>query len=300
MGKQKYNFSNLGQLFCFHPPALVSSNKVNMKFIKTEPNTTINSYRHKLYDNLVAPIDGMWEALQIGGAQTQTYLIEHECRSIGFCCVDDSDRSLNQIYLEDSMGYLMSSTIEALVNEEVINAATLGTNDPMPFNACLSRAKSVDADTYLYRYVPGQIPKVGNDKALTFCPAEGQNVDELKLFFKSQAGFDDQIGYGENLIERGEIFFFRLKGENTAGKVVATGECRLSDTQPKYADIGVIVNSEHRGKGVGAIVLHEMAKLAISKGRIPICSTTRDNVAAQKAIERSGFCCFHIIYKMSL
>ena len=109
----------------------------------------------------------------------------------------------------------------------------------------------------------------------------------------SHIGFDDTFGYVDNLISRKELFM--VKDSNT---IITTGECRLSDTQLEYADVGVAVNKEHRKKGYATKMLLQLAKEAIMQKRKPICSTTIDNIGSQKAIEKAGFHCSNIIFDM--
>ena len=71
-----------------------------------------------------------------------------------------------------------------------------------------------------------------------------EDIPATKTFLKDQIGFDDSFGYTENLVKRKEIFL--LKEDD---KIIATSECRLSDSQPEVADLGIIVNRDYQGNG---------------------------------------------------
>ena len=46
---------------------------------------------------------------------------------------------------------------------------------------------------------------------------------------------DDTFGYTENLVARKVIFMVK-----ESDVIIATRECRMSDTQPEIADLGII------------------------------------------------------------
>lgn len=251
-----------------------------MKFIKTTPDDTIRDFRKQLYAEFNAPLDAMWELLHI--ALSSTYLIKQAETVIGYCCVDP-EKSLNQIYLSPPHKYQMQVVLEALINSELMRSARLSSIEPIAFNICLALAKGIEINTFNYRHSDEQEQGVA-DMPLNLRPITPEDVDTVKRYLKAEIGFDDQFGYVENLLERQEMYLIE-----EADELIATGECRLSDSQPQYADVGMIVKQNQRKKGLGAKVLSELAALAKAKGRIPICSTTVDNVGSQKAIAKAGF-----------
>lgn len=261
----------------------------NISFSKSELTKEIINYRKQLYTSSVAPLDGMWEALYIANATN--YLIKSKGDEIGYCCIDE-DKSLNQIYLKSTHRYLMNAIISELINNNMIVSAHLSSIEPTSFNASLMLAKSTQVNTINYTFSSEQEKVVSTD-VLSLNKASLHDTDRIKSFFKSVIGFEDSFGYTENLIQRGEIYIVEEEGV-----IVATGECRLSDSQPTYADVGMVVKNTNRKKGLGTKVLSELVKIALENKRKPICSTTVDNIASQKAIERAGFYNSHTIFKM--
>ena len=165
--------------------------------------------------------------------------------------------------------------------------------EPTIFNTCLLFAKSIQANTINYTFSSKQGKRVGTD-ILNLNKATTLDADRIRTFFKEEIGFDDSFGYVDNLIQRGEIYV--VEEDNM---VVATGECRLSDSQPEFADVGMVVKQHNRKKGLGTRVLSELVNIALENKRKPICSTTVDNIASQKAIERAGFFNSHTVFKIS-
>lgn len=255
-----------------------------MKFIKTNHGRVIHKLRSDLYARFMAPLDAMWESLYIASAQP--YLIEELDQPIGFCCIDEED-SLLQIYLVEAYNHLMHRTIKSLIDSGLITSAKLSSIEPISFNACLTISKSIQTNTLCFHY-SGQPMK---HEPLNIVPVHEGDIPEVRTFLKEQIGFDDTFGYTANLVTRQELFMIKEKGD-----LMATSERRMSDSQPGFADLGVIVNRKYQGRGLATRVLNQQAENVLKLNRRPICSTTHDNVASQKAIEKAGFYCAHIIF----
>ena len=258
---------------------------IAMKFIKTEDTATIDQFRAALYQSLVAPIDGMWEVLYIAGSQP--YLIQNKGENIGYCCVDEA-HSVTQLFLLEDHRSLMDSVVHSLVESKLITSAKLSSNEPIAFNACLTHSKSLQQNTLCYQYANSARITL---PSLPLQLATSGDASIIRTFLKDQIGFDDTFGYVDNLVNRKEIYMWK-EGE----QLMATGECRQSDSQLDFADVGVVVRNTEHGKGLGSRVLHQLAKNAQEANRQPICSTTQDNVASQKAIQKAGFYCSNIIF----
>ena len=259
-----------------------------MKFTQIDNNETIARLRVELYKKLSAPIDAMWEQLYIASAQH--YTIEKDSKTIGYCCIDEA-KSLKQIFLIDNCTNLMMPTIKALIDEKLICKASLSANEPISFNACLFYSKSMHTNTFCFEYSNRVLE---NGTNLPIVSVAEKDIPAVKDFFKNQIGFDDTFGYTENLIQRKELYFVK---EDDA--IVATSECRWSDSQVKFADLGVIVNKDYQGKGLATQVLKQQVKRVLKANRKPICSTTLDNIASKKAIEKAGFYCSNIIFDLN-
>lgn len=256
-----------------------------MEFKVTQDSHKINKLRALLYTQLTAPVDAMWELLYI--ASSTDYLIHHDDKDMGYYCID-AKGSLLQIFLLKEYRSKMSSVIQSLIEKQLITSASLSSNDPIGFNACLLHSKSMAPNTFCFQHTNA---KVVTNATLDIQLVTESDIPEIKSFFKEQIGMDDTFGYTENLVNRQEIYMIK-----EANEIIATSECRWSDTQPEIADVGIIVNKKHQGKGIATQVLQLQANRVIDAKRKPICSTTIDNIASQKAIEKAGFYCSNIIF----
>ncbi|WP_237274477.1 GNAT family N-acetyltransferase [Tenacibaculum ovolyticum] len=256
-----------------------------MEFKLTQDIDTINELRRQLYSQLTSPIDAMWELLYI--ASSKNYLINKGNKNIGYCCIDENG-SLLQIFLHKEFNSKMNSVIQSLIEEKLIISASLSSNEPIAFNTCLLHSKSMKPNTFCFQHINS---KVDANSTLNIELVSETDIPEIKSFLKEQIGMDDTFGYTQNLVNRQEIYFIKKDDE-----IVATSECRWSDTQQEIADLGIIVNKKHQGKGVATKVLQLQVNRVLEANRKPICSTTLDNLASRKAIEKAGFHCSNIIF----
>ncbi|WP_298900294.1 GNAT family N-acetyltransferase [uncultured Psychroserpens sp.] len=258
-----------------------------MNFIKTNDFNIIQPLRQELYDTFTTALDSMWESLYIGSSTS--YLIQVNTKTIGYCCIDN-DKSLTQIYIKKPHLTRMQDAITSLIDLKLIVSAKLSSIEPVGFNTCLIHASSVKNNTYCFQF-ENDTPEQNTSVELTV--ATNEDVEMIQSFYKTQVGFEDTFGYTENLVKRQELFIVK-----NGSDFVGTGECRLSDSQPRYADVGVAIHSTFRRQGYASQTLHVLAKKALTKHRKPICSTTIDNIGSKKAIEKAGFHFSHSIFDL--
>ena len=185
----------------------------------------------------------------------------------------------------------MEKVINELINLKLINSASLSSNEPIGFNACLFYSKSTKVNTFCFEHLNTAI-KVNS--TLNIELVSPNDITTIKTFLKEQVGMDDTFGYTENLVSRKEIFMIK-----ESDVIIATSECRMSDSQPEIADLGIIVNKNYQGKGIATQIMKMQVNRVLKSGRKPICSTTLDNIASKKAIEKSGFYCSNIIFDIA-
>jgi predicted acetyltransferase len=259
-----------------------------MNFMKTDNTSIVNGLRAKLYQKFIAPIDAMWELLYISSAQP--YLIENEDHTIGYFCVND-EGCLLQLFLLEEFLSKMDEVVVNLISSGLIRSASLSAIEPVSFNACLNHSESIQANTYCFQH---------SNKPIDLKPdyfLELVSIDDIptvKAFLKEQIGMDDTFGYTENLVLRKEILMVR-----ESDLIIATSECRLSDSQPDIADLGIIVNRDYQGQGIATQVMKMQINRVLKANRKPICSTTVDNQASQRMIGKAGFYCSNIIFDIN-
>ena len=243
--------------------------------------------------SLAAPFDGMWDAF----ATTSRH---RELRSAGeragYFCVNDEGMIL-QLYVVEPFESSAAELFAAVVSRDEVKGAMVSTADPLFLGLCLDLHREVTVHTYLYQDHDRGEPAFAAAAETTLDVVEADELDaiaELQRASLDQDPGDWLVGYLENLIARRELYALRLGGE-----VLGTGEARVSDSQPPFADLGVITMRRHRGQGVASHILWLLKRLCRDRDLVPICSTTADNPAARRAIARAGFVSRHRILEVA-
>ncbi len=248
---------------------------------------TLANLKRDYYAALTAPSDGMWSTF---ASQADHFLLVDNDEAKGFCCVN-SDQKLLQFYVEPN--YDARTAFGQALEDLPISGAFAATIDPLAIALALDHQTSLKVHALMY-----QFPKTAEVKNPVF--PDGADFQQL-----SQSHLDDAVAfahetlgaspawlssYFSGLISRQELYGVLLKGS-----LIATGECRRNENHPAVSDVGMVIGKNHRGKGLATNVLRSLVKTSHRRGDLAICSTEADNPAAQKAISRAGFVCYHRI-----
>lgn len=241
--------------------------------------------------SLSAPLDGMWEAF---AEESPHFEIRRgglrQGERVGYFCVRSSGHLL-QFHLAEDLEPCAAHLFDRVLSRGDVTGAIVGTNDPFLLGLSLDRHRSVRVHSLLYELVVDSETPVPERDGETFTVVVEKELPEIEAFNRAQLDVDlgDWLtGYLEGLVSRRELFVLRRNGE-----ILATGERRKSPTQGEIADLGMIVSRRHRRRGLATEILGRLVDNALERGLDPICSTTVDNKAAQKAIGRAGFSARH-------
>ncbi|MCK5146546.1 GNAT family N-acetyltransferase [bacterium] len=232
---------------------------------------------------ITAPLDGMWES---GFIPLSTHwVILHDNDKVGYYCIN-SEKALLQFYLPDELWHEAPVFLQKLISMGQIESAFTGTNEPGTMSICMDLQKSTKCHTLLFEDRLPVLPQLKDWDRSNLRLSEYNEIPRLINFIEENTGTSGAWlqAYLGNLITRGESYI--LERDNV---IWGTGECRNSDSQPPFIDLGMIVAKEYRSCGVATLILSLMKQICYRRQQIPICSTTINNIAAQKAIERAGF-----------
>jgi len=247
-----------------------------------------------------AALDGMW--LMAFAEQAKHFGFYNDDDLLGYCALNDEGYLL-QFYLKPQCHDQASSLFTRILGNsdgltETVAGAFVSTAEPHYFSLCLDHCSDFTVNALMYQLqtqIPAQLGATTNAPMVTVNIAQ---LSELIAFAATNIGAPEQWlrSYYSNLIQRRELF-----GLWQEGRLVAAGECRGYDKyQVDYADLGIIVDQSVRGQGLASAALSQLVVTAHKRGLIPICSTEKDNVAAQKAIVRVGFAAKNRIVQCSL
>lgn len=255
--------------------------------IKTiESLDKINELKKQYFTQSTAPLDGMWH---FGFVPMANHFGFYEDSTlVGYCCVN-SEGYLLQFYLSPiakTQGKELFTLI-AQNNSSVVgtvNGAFVSTAEPHYLSLCLDNSASFNVNALMYQQITP--PNANKICDIDITLAKQDQLVNFVEFAVTNIGAPKEwlLDYFNNLICRQELWGYWKKDQ-----LLATGECRLRDEyQTEFVDLGMIVAKSKRGQGIATRVLNCLVLLANERNLIPICSTERSNLGAQKAIYRAG------------
>ena len=252
-------------------------------FNKITDTSILDPLKFEWQKSLTAPQDGMWEVLT---DYANHWEVKDENQTIGYACVDDDNRLLQFFVLPHWMQEGVS-IFQQFIDQEEIKKGLIGTNNPFCLSMTMHFQKAVEVNTYLFTDF-FEVKTVEKEGVLRLA-AEEDLEKPVDFCHKSMGGPKEWLnGYLGNLIARGEIFALE-DGE----EILGTCEVRKSESDSAVADVGVVVSSEHRRKGLGTFLLGKAKEITLQWNRQPICSCEKDNIGSLKSIQNNGFRSVH-------
>lgn len=264
-----------------------------MSMVTFEPTSpdALADLKAKYRTTVPAPLDGMWEAFT---GMANHFSIREGSAQIGYCAVN-SEQKMLQFFaggVPDAPDIFRQAI--AYLN---IKGAIASTAETDFLSHCMDYHTSVSEHAIMYHLTEGKARS--NAKFPAGTAFRRLVAGDLKIavdFASATLGADAGWleSYFGDLISRGELY--ALVDDAT---IVATGECRPSHTQFGFADVGMIVGTGHRGKGIATNMLRQLIEESTAQGLQPICSTEQSNIPAQKAITNAGFNAYHRILEIA-
>lgn len=238
----------------------------------------VSGHNNAWKDQLHTPHDDMWWSLCLS-AKTLEIIIDDQ--SVGFASINEEGQ-LIRFYIGFEWLNSVSRVMRALLDQNLINAAIIGTHDTASIHAVSSLGATSTPHTLLYELESTERLK-SCDNLIKATAADLDRVIEYYHYAIEAPIAWLQVYVGER-IEKGEFFF--LEEENT---IAGSCEVRQHPYSKNHAAIGIAVNPDHRKKGLGTKLLGQAAKMALEDDKKPICSTEIENYGSIKAIESNGF-----------
>lgn len=252
-------------------------------FYKIIDTGKLENFKVEWRKSLTAPQDGMWEILT---NYAHHWELKNGNESIGYACIDE-DKRLLQFFVLPTWLQEGQVIFKQFIDQHKINRGLIGTNNPVFLSIGMHFQKSLKVHTYLFADFL-RVEVSSNKGALQ--SAEKSDLEKLIDFCHESTGgpkgwLSEYLG---DLIAKGELFFLSEDGE-----ILGTCEVRKSETNLEFADLGMIVSTKHRKKGLGTYLLGKGKEIAYKWEKKPICSCEKDNIGSLRAIQKNGFRSIH-------
>ncbi len=238
---------------------------------------------------LVAPEDDMWAtfadlarpcSLTLGG------------RLVGRFSVDD-ERQVHAFHVRGDHEAVAGELFAHVVDQLDLRAAMASTVDPTFLSLALTAGGVAAPVALMYEHVEGPT----SDQSAEVRLATPEDHAAAVAFVRTASGSPDDFAtpYLARRIELRELYLVE-----EAGRIIATGECRVDTRSPGNAHLGLVVEPDLRSRGLGTRLMHTLTRVCLERALTPLCSTEPDNVAAQAVIRRAGFRMRHGVFRVHL
>lgn len=261
----------------------------------------IQALKEAYLRGLVFPMDAYWQSAVVGHAPH--WQIEVDGQQAGYCAIS-SEKRLLQFYVTDPFLPLASELFAFIAASDLVECASAGTFEPAYLAHCLDHQHRVTVRSYLFQDHQQVGPRLDSYPLAKFQLAGAADAERLAAFYGRNneyqdteaitAGFGSLLNFAKSLIAAEQVFFLS-EGDDLLG----VGECRISSSQPPFADLGMITDRDHRRQGLGGYMLAKLKGYCYERGAKPICSCAAGNTASRKTIERAGFITRHRLLDMT-
>lgn len=259
-------------------------------YIKSNASA-LKPLKHAYLNRTSAPLDGMWETFV---EMADHYVVHLQENPIGYFAVN-AERKLMQFHLPIQSG--KREFFDHLIKEMCLTGAFVSTAEADYLSLCLDVQKHVKVNALMYHTDDNiALPDAVFPPACEFRLVARTEHETAVNFGVAAIGAEEGWlrNYYQNHINSEQLY--GLWHKNT---IIAAGELRHSASQKPYADVGMVVSQDYRGKGIATNVLLKLRRLARENGLRAICSTEQSNIAAQRAISNAGFISQHRVLDIS-
>ena len=253
-----------------------------------------DTIRKKFYKSLTSPLDGMWDELIHDHGQLWGFYDDNQL--IGYCS-KDADANLINFFLLEKYSHLKTELFKRALYMLEARQAIVSTNNPDFLVVSLDKSKKMNVHAYLFENEKEvEIFQPEGIENLVFGIAHEHDQHDIIDFCSNNIESDPNWleGYIKRLVERKEIYLLKNKD-----KIIGTCEVRNSTTQEGLSDLGVIVDTSYRKKGIGSWLMAKAKEICLSQGNTPICSCEQANIGSRKMLEYAGFSTNNMVLKIT-
>lgn len=258
-----------------------------MYTIKKVDKENIKEMRKGYYENLTAPMDDMWEEGIIPNGDH--FEILDDKISVGYFVLD-SEGVIMAFYVKDKSS--ATNIFEFILFEKQIKKAYACTYDPLFYNQCDKLKRIVSENSFIYK-LGKRVDIKPPFENIEIIPGKMEDFEDiLNHFIDATSGTKEFLSwYATRIIKANTLIIFRLDD-----KIIGTGELRPSGSSEEYATVGMIVAKNFREMGLASYIISVLTKMCEKRGYKALSSTTIDNIASQKTLEKNGYESYHKIY----
>ncbi len=240
----------------------------------------------------LASIDAPQELYVEGLVKASRWMVLHrsgEPDVVGYAAVHDV--TLVELFVAEASIAAWSAALDVVVAEAGVERALCKGFDVPLRDAAARRSTSCRAVGHLFRRI--------DEAQLRAVPAidgRAATIGDVDAVLAMHDGFFDDIEEIEDYIARDGLSLYGDRG----GEVQGCGVRKRIIAGLDAVDIGMVVAPGHRGRGLGARIVADLARRCVARGDRPVCGCAVENVASRRSLEAAGFRTEHDLVEFDL
>ncbi len=242
----------------------------------------ISTYRHA-YFNSLPEFQELFLELMVPNADL--FIVQLDGSDVGYAIIN-SDGQLIEFYILPKYLAISQRVFLQLLESLPIKSVFCKSFDSLLLCNCLALSLPYAIEGVLYRdYTNPLITKDPDLRMLKATISSSQKLLQQDSSIRELFETPQQL---HQFVDKEFVFEF-YKQDNLVG----CGMVIRTHADWNFCDLGVWVNPAHRKMGIGSNILIYLREIAITNNMKPSCGCAIDNIASQKAIEKSGYVSRH-------
>ncbi|NYB74022.1 GNAT family N-acetyltransferase [Sedimentibacter hydroxybenzoicus DSM 7310] len=209
-------------------------------------------------------------------------------KEIGYVCIGTYDYYKDIIleyYVIPEYRSFSAKIVNSIKNNFNCTGWLVNTQDKISLPVMIELNLNYVINGYIFSYNIANIEELSENNKIIFSLSK---VEEIEHIYNIITQNNFYTGGDKDTVTKRikeEMFFSFYYDE----KLVGVGFKDILKRTPKFADIGMVVDSKFRKRGFGTLILKQLIKECIESQVIPTACCEKNNFISRKALEKVGF-----------
>jgi len=236
----------------------------------------ISDLRNQYLDGLIEPQELFLELIIVNA---NIFLVSLNDEHIGYFMTNNESVIIEFFIIKKYVAHA-DSILKTIIKERSINKVVCKSFDHLLLSSCVGMQKKTRVVGILFREYH---PNGSEDRhpEITFRQAE---IDDEKHVIEVNEEVFDHDDEVLEYINKKQLLIFEKEGIPVGFGLFS----RVIEGRPDF-DIGMLVEKEYRGQGVGQYIISTLADFCIKNGWRPVAGCGVDNIGSRRCLEKAGF-----------
>ncbi|PKN99455.1 MAG: hypothetical protein CVU42_08130 [Chloroflexi bacterium HGW-Chloroflexi-4] len=250
--------------------------RYNVKFEQCSSLEDIADLRNQYLDRLIEPQELFLELIIV---KASIYLIYNNEEQIGYF-LTNNESVLIEYFIIQKYVFLAESIFTSIIKDLPINKVLCKSFDHLLLSSCVGLQKKTRVVGILFREYH---PNNNKDHHPEITVRQAVIDDEKHVIEVNEEVFDHDYEVLE-YINKKQLLIFEKEGTPIGFGIFS----RVIEGRPDF-DIGMLVEKEYRGQGIGQFIISTLADHCIKNGWRPVAGCAVENTASRRTLEKAGF-----------